>query len=136
MNKISLIGRLTKDPELKYTTGANSTPFINFSLAVNRRFSKDGQPNADFFNCVCFGKSAETIANFCQKGSQLGVVGRVELGSYTNKDGVKVNTTSVMVEEFDFVGSKAGSNANANNNNNSSGFMDIPGSDDEELPFS
>jgi single-strand DNA-binding protein len=104
MNKIVLLGRLTRDIELRQ---AGETSVANFSLAVNRTFKRDGEPDADFFNCVAFGKRAETLAQYVHKGNQLAVEGHVQMGQYTNKDGANVKTFDVMVDGFDFIGSKS-----------------------------
>ena len=104
MNKIVLLGRLTKDIELRQ---AGETSVANFSLAVNRTFKRDGEPDVDFFNCVAFGKRAETLAQYVHKGNQLAIEGHVQMGQYTNKDGVNVKTFDVMVDGFDFIGGKS-----------------------------
>lgn len=144
MNKVELVGRLTRDPEVRYTQGENASAVARFSVAVNRRFKNaEGNYDADFINCVAFGKSAEFIEKYFRKGMAIGLTGRIQTGSYTNKDGVKVYTTDVVVEEAEFVESKNSSNAtgtpNTPSNNNTSsgdGFMNIPdGIEDSELPF-
>ncbi len=143
MNKCIIVGRLTKDPETRYSQGENANAITRFSIAVNRRFkNKDGNYDADFPNCVCYGKTAEFVQQYFKKGMAIGVVGRLTTGSYTNKDGVKVYTTDVVVEEAEFVESKnrdgasAPPNALANNNTPSAdGFMNIPDDIDEDLPF-
>lgn len=104
MNKIVLLGRLTRDIELRQ---AGETSVARFSLAVNRTFKRDGEPDADFFNCVAFGKRAETLAQYVHKGNQLAVEGHVQIGQYTNKDGANVKTFDVMVDGFDFIGGKS-----------------------------
>jgi single-strand DNA-binding protein len=104
MNKIVLLGRLTRDIELRQ---AGETSVANFSLAVNRTFKRDGEPDADFFNCVAFGKRAETLAQYVHKGNQLAIEGHVQMGQYTNKEGANVKTFDVMVDGFDFIGSKS-----------------------------
>lgn len=104
MNKIVLLGRLTRDIELRQ---AGKTSVANFSLAVNRTFKRDGEPDADFFNCVAFGKRAETLAQYVHKGNQLAIEGHVQMGQYTNKDGVNVKTFDVMVDGLDFIGGKS-----------------------------
>ncbi len=142
MNKVELVGRLTRDPEVRYTQGENASAIARFSVAVNRRFKNaEGGYDADFINCVAFGKSAEFIEKYFTKGMAIGLTGRIQTGSYTNKDGVKVYTTDVVVEESEFVESKNSSNGAGNsntlsNNNASSedGFMNIPDGIDE-LPF-
>lgn len=144
MNKVELVGRLTRDPEVRYTQGENASAIARFSVAVNRRFkNNEGNYDADFINCVAFGKSAEFIEKYFKKGMAIGISGRIQTGNYTNKDGVKVYTTDVVVEEAEFVESKNGggasapSNISANNNTPSAdGFMNIPDGIDEELPFS
>ena len=160
MNKVILMGRLTRDPEVRYTQGDNAMAIARYSLAVDRRFKRDGEPDADFINCVAFGKSGEFAEKYLKKGTKVAVVGRIQTGSYTNKDGQKVYTTDVVVEEQEFAESKAasdnyhgGSSYQNNNygggyNNNSApaapaggssvsadGFMNIPDGIDEELPF-
>lgn len=143
MNKVELVGRLTRDPEVRYTTGENANAIARFSVAVNRRFKNaEGNYDADFINCVAFGKTAEFIEKYFRKGMAIGLTGRIQTGSYTNKDGQKVYTTDVVVEETEFVESKnsggtsAPSNAPANNNTSSNNdFMNIPDDISEELPF-
>ena len=143
MNKVELVGRLTRDPEVRYTQGENASAIARFSVAVNRRFKNaEGNYDADFINCVAFGKSAEFIEKYFKKGMAIGLTGRIQTDSYTNKDGVKVYTTDVVVEEAEFVESKNSSNgagdSNTPSNNNASsgdGFMNIPNGIDEELPF-
>lgn len=142
MNKVILMGRLTRDPEVRYSTGENATAIARYSLAVDRRFKRDGEPTADFINCVVFGKGAEFAEKYLQKGTKIAVVGRIQTGSYTNKDGVKVYTTDVVVEEQEFAESKTASENNSKestprqNHGSEDGFMNIPdGIDNEELPF-
>lgn len=137
MNKVIIIGRFTRDPEIKYTTGENATATARFSLAVNRRFkNKEGNYDADFINCVAFGKTAEFIEKYFTKGMAIGITGRIQTGSYTNKEGQKVYTTDVVVEETEFVESKnKGTDDNVpNNNTNSNGDFEETVSDDE-MPF-
>ena len=141
MNKCVLMGRLTRDPEVRYTQGDNASAVARFSLAVDRRFKKDGDQTADFINCVAFGKTGEFIEKYGRKGTKFVVEGRIQTGSYTNKDGQKVYTTDVVVEQIEFAESKASADGNtANNTSNSNtptdtSFMDIPDNIDEELPF-
>ena len=104
MNKIVLLGRLTRDIELRQ---AGETNVANFSLAVNRTFHRDNEPDVDFFNCVAFGKRAETLAKYVHKGNQLAVEGHVQIGQYTNKDGANVKTFDVIIDGFDFISSKS-----------------------------
>ena len=130
MNKTMLLGRVTKDIELKF--GKDGMAIAKFSVAVNRM--KKGE--TDFINCIAFGKTAETIANYIKKGSQIGIEGHIQTGSYTNKDGHKVYTTDVIVDRFDFVG--GGNNNTTNNTQNG----DVPGDyfgasevDNSDMPF-
>lgn len=142
MNKTILMGRLTRDPEVRYTQGDNASAVARFSLAVDRRFKKDGEQTADFINCVAFGKTGEFIEKYGRKGTKFAVEGRIQTGSYTNKDGQKVYTTDVVVEQVEFVESKASTDGNVTGNTYNSdsstdtGFMNIPdGVEDEGLPF-
>ena len=142
MNKVILMGRLTKDPETRYTQGDNPMAISRYNLAVDRRFKRDGDQNADFIPCVAFGKSGEFAEKYLRKGTKVAVVGRIQTGSYTNKDGQKVYTTEVVVEEQEFAESKAGSQQTTqqkpaqNREESMDGFMNIPdGLDDEGLPF-
>lgn len=145
MNKVILMGRLTKDPEVRYSQGENPMAIARYSIAVDRRGGRnntDGQ-TADFINCVAFGKAAEFTEKYLRKGTKIAVTGRIQTGSYTNKDGVKVYTTDVVVEEQEFAESKnnAGQDSGFSGGNSSSqmtagdGFMNIPDGIDEELPF-
>ena len=144
MNKVILMGRLTRDPEIRYSQVANgSSAIARYSLAVDRKFKQEGQSNADFINCIAFGKLGEFAEKYLHKGTKIAVVGRIQTGSYTNKDGQKVYTTDVVVEEQEFAESKnasgsnnSGGNAPAQNNSAGDGFMNIPDGIDEELPFS
>ena len=138
MNKVVLIGRLTKDPELRFAAGSG-TAVSRFTVAVNRQFKRD---ETDFINCVAFGKAAEVVEKYFKKGMAIGLTGRIQTGSYTNKDGQKVYTTDVVVEETEFVESKGASSADNSNNSrpapsaaNNNDFMSIPNGVDEELPF-
>ena len=143
MNKVILVGRLTRDPEVRYTQGENQTAIARYTLAVDRRFKRDGEPTADFINCVVFGKSAEFAEKYFRQGLRVAISGRITTGSYTNKDGIKVYTTEVTVEEQEFAESKAESEANKTSNQQATsanassggGFMNIPDDIPEELPF-
>jgi single-strand DNA-binding protein len=144
MNKVILMGRLTRDPEVRYSQGEKSTATARYSLAVDRKFKREGEADADFINCVSFGKSAEFAEKYFKQGTKIVVTGRIQSGSYTNKDGQKVYTTDVVVEEQEFAESKSNaasappSNGKAKPSQpNEDGFMNVPsGLDDEELPFS
>ena len=137
MNKVIIIGRFTRDPEIKYSTGENATATARFSLAVNRRFkNKEGNYDADFINCVAFGKTAEFIEKYFTKGMAIGITGRIQTGSYTNKEGQNVYTTDVVVEETEFVESKnkgTSDNVPNNNANSNSDFEEVVSED--EMPF-
>ncbi len=147
MNKVILMGRLTRDPDIRYSQGENSMAIARYSLAVDRRFKRDGEATADFINCVAFGRSAEFAEKYLRKGIKIAVTGRIQTGSYTNKDGVKVYTTDVVVEEQEFAESKAAQAENMNSQPaftpqapnpseaSGDGFMNIPDGLDEELPF-
>lgn len=137
MNKWTGIGRLTKDPDVRYSQGQNSTCVARYTLAVNRRFKRDNEPEADFINCVAFGKQGEFAEKYLSKGMKIAVVGRIQTGPY-EKDGVKHYTTDIVVEEHEFCeskGSGSASNAASAPQVDQDGFMNIPDGIDEELPF-
>ncbi len=152
MNKVILMGRLTRDPEIRYTQGERQMAIARYSLAVNRSFKREGEPDADFINCVAFGRQADFAEKHLKKGIRIVITGRIQTGSYTNRDGVRVYTTDIIVEEQEFAESKAASERNAAGFSASQqsqaparpapaeavddGFMNIPESIDEELPFS
>ena len=140
MNKVILIGRLTKDTETRVSQGDNPTYITRYTLAVDRRFKKDGEPSADFINCVAFGKSAEFAEKYFFKGMKVAIVGRLQSGNYTNKDGQKVYTTDVVIEDQEFAESKQANDQHHEQSTPSStvgdGFVKIPDGDIEELPFS
>ena len=134
MNKTLLIGRTTKDPDIRYTQSEQPITIARFNLAVDRRFKKEGEQSADFISCVAFGKTAEFIEKYVFKGTKIAVEGRIQTGSYTNNDGNKVYTTDVVVEQVEFAGSKTDSESAAKENNDD--FMNVAdGLDDEGLPF-
>lgn len=158
MNKVVLMGRLTRDPEVRYTQGENQMAIARYTLAVDRRFSRGGNNNdentADFIPCVAFNKAGEFAEKYFRKGTKIAVSGRIQTGSYTNKDGVKVYTTEVIVDDQEFAESKNNSSSDGNYGNSnygggygggnsqpaapmaaSDGFMNIPDGIDEELPF-
>jgi len=140
MNKVILMGRLTRDPEVRYSQGANPTAVARFSIAVDRRFKREGEPDADFFNCTAFGKQAEFIERYLRKGVKILTTGRIQNDNYTNKDGQMVYSVRIMVEEIEFAESKNASTGNEGNNSAPApaagdGFMNIPDGIDEELPF-
>ncbi len=150
MNKVILMGRLTRDPEVRYSAGENALAIARYTLAVDRRFRRDGEASADFISCVSFGRTAEFAEKYFRQGLKIAVTGRIQTGSYTNRDGQKVYTTEVVVEEQEFAESKSSSDSyTASHPQNSAaapsmptpsaasadGFMNIPDGIDEELPF-
>ncbi len=139
MNRVTLIGRLVREPVVRYTQGQEQTCFARYTLAVDRRVKKDqGQQNADFISCVAFGRAGEFVEKYLRQGIKIAVEGRIQTGSYTNKDGQKVYTTDVVVEQHEFVEKKSANEAISapNGTPDEDGFMHIPdGVDDEGLPF-
>ena len=147
MNKVVLMGRLTRDPDVRYSQGETPLAIARYTLAVDRRFKRNGEQDADFINCVAFGRTAEFAEKYLKQGTKMVVSGRIQTGSYTNRDGVKVYTTEVVIEEQDFAESKAAAAQNSNMGGPqpsapqpsaaaSDGFMNIPDGLEEELPFS
>ena len=135
MNKIVLIGRLVSDPEIRYSQQTN-TAIARYTLAVDRMFKRDGEPQADFIRCVAFGKPAEFAEQYLYKGIKIAVTGRIQTGSYTNRDGQKIYTTDVVAESQEFCERKAVSPApSAQSSYDPDRFMNIPDGIDEELPF-
>lgn len=144
MNKVILMGRLTRDPDVRYSSGDNAMAIARYTLAVDRRFKRNGDDQtADFIGCVAFGKQGEFAEKYLRKGTKVAVEGRIQTGSYTNKDGQKVYTTDVVVEQQEFAESKnAGMDSSgftpagpAEATDPGDGFMNIPDGIDEELPF-
>ena len=145
MNKVILMGRLTRDPEVRYSQGEGSLAIARYTIAVDRRLKRDGdQQTADFISCVSFGKTAEFAEKYYRQGTKVLVTGRIQTGSYTNKDGQKVYTTEVVVEEQEFAESKAAASESGGFQQTArpepsqavgDGFMNIPDGIDEELPF-
>ena len=144
MNKIILMGRLTRDPNVRYTQGAESTCVARYTLAVDRRVKQEGQQSADFIGCVAFGRNGEFAEKYLKQGSKIVVTGHIQTGSYTNRDGNKVYTTDIVIEEQEFAESKAAAERNQQQEpqpqpqpeTDENGFMNIPDGLDEELPFS
>ena len=144
MNKAILMGRLTRDPEVRYTQGENQMAIARYTLAVDRRFNRNGdEGSADFIGCVAFGRAGEFAEKYFRKGRKMDLNGRIQTGSYENQEGQKVYTTDIVVENAEFGESKTstdnrGSNATQNHTPqyHEDGFMDIPDGIDEELPFS
>lgn len=143
MNKVILMGRLTRDPDIRYTQNENSTAVARYTLAVDRRFKRDGEEqSADFISCVAFGKSAEFVEKYLRQGIKIVVIGHIQTGSYTNKNGQKIYTTDVFVEEQEFAESRnrqpvqTSEYTNPTTEASPDGFVNIPdGVDDEGLPF-
>lgn len=156
MNKVILMGRLTRDPDIRSSNGETVTTVARFTLAVDRRFGrKEGEQNADFIGCVAFGRTAEFAERYLRQGIKVAVTGRIQTGSYTNRDGQKVYTTDVVLDDIEFAESKAASDANRGSMGMGGGyqptpapspmpspmgaagdgFMNIPDGIDEELPF-
>lgn len=147
MNKVILMGRLTRDPDVRYTTEENPLAIARYTLAVDRRFHKDGEATADFISCVVFGRAAEFAEKYFRQGLKITISGRIQTGSYTNREGQKVYTTEIVVEEQEFAESKSsGDNGAAYYPpkqtpppapaDSADGFMSIPDGIEEELPFS
>ncbi|MCQ2508880.1 MAG: single-stranded DNA-binding protein [Lachnospiraceae bacterium] len=157
MNKVILMGRLTREPDVRYSAGENANAVARYTLAVDRRFRRDGEQSADFIGCVAFGRQAEFAEKYLHQGTKIAITGRIQTGSYTNREGQKVYTTDVVVEEQEFAESKAASQDNGNfgggnygggsyqrqsapapapsAGSSPDGFMNIPDGIDEELPF-
>lgn len=140
MNSVNITGRLTRDPDVRYSNGGST--IARFTLAVDRRYKTENGPTADFIGCITFGKSAEFVEKYFQKGMKMELSGRIQTGSYTNQEGVKVYTTDVVAEQIGFGESKSasqhGNPAPANNGyspEDADGFMNVPDGIDEELPF-
>lgn len=130
MNKVILMGRLTRDPEVRYNS---ELAISRYSLAVDRRFKKDGEPEADFINCVAFGKAGEFAEKYFRKGMKVAISGRIQTGSYTHKDsGIKINTFDIIVEEQEFAESKKEQEKPSASNE---GWMNVPDGIDSDLPF-
>ena len=142
MNKVILMGRLTRDPEMRNSNGESNTAIARYTLAVDRRYKREGEAGADFISCVAFGRSAEFAQKYFRQGLKVVVTGRIQTGSYTNRDGNKVYTTDVVVEDQEFAENKAaGQTTNSGSQQkpepqvDANGFMNIPEDFDEELPF-
>lgn len=136
VNKVILMGRLTRDPEVRYSAGDNSTAVARYTLAVNRRFKRDNEPTADFIPCVAFGKAAEFAEKWFRQGMQVAISGRIQTGSYTNREGRKVYTTEVVLEEQEFAESKRDGNAPVPQPADAGdGFMNIPDGIEDNIPF-
>ena len=141
MNKVILIGRLAREPEIRYTAGNERTAVVRYTLAVDRRYNRE-QQSADFLSCVAFGKAAEFAEKYLHKGIKIAVTGRLQTGRYTNRDGITTYTTDVIIEEQEFTESKSRSedskdtsDGSRTNRSSADGFMQIPDDIDDELPF-
>lgn len=145
MNKVILMGRLTRDPDIRAATGENTMTIARYTLAVDRRTRKTdtGEPTADFISCVAFGKAAEFAEKYFHQGMRVLITGRIQTGSYTNKDGQKVYTTDVIIDEQEFADSRAAGQVNSTGTEASQadsmpgdGFMNLPvGVEDDGIPF-
>lgn len=144
MNKAILMGRLTRDPQVRYSQGEKSMAVARYTLAVNRIYKNNGEQEADFINCIAFGKAGEFAEKYFRQGTKIAVTGRIQTGSYTNKEGQKVYTTEVIVDEQEFAESKNAGGGSGGYQQTSrpdpnqaagDGFMNIPEGLDEELPF-
>ena len=136
MNKVILTGRLTRDPEVRYSQGNEPMCIARYTLAVDRKFKREGEQDADFINCVAFAKNGEFAEKYLHKGMKIAITGRIQTGSYTNKDNQKVYTTDIVVEEHEFCESKGNNVQNIAPATDPNGFMNIPDGFEEELPFS
>lgn len=136
MNKVILMGRLTRDPDVRYSSNGNEANCIaRYTLAVDRRFKREGDQNADFISCVAFGKAGEFAEKYLHQGTKMVVTGRIQTGSYTNKDGQKVYTTDVVVEEQEFAESKNAGREEVKQNTSDEGFVNVPDELKDDLPF-
>ena len=146
MNRVILMGRLTRDPAISYSQSGDNMAIARFTLAVDRRGRQaDNQQTADFIGCVCFGRQAEFAEKYLRQGTKVAVTGRIQTGSYTNKDGQKVYTTDVVLDDIEFAESKNTQGGDTNYSYQApsrpapsaagDGFMNIPDGIDEELPF-
>lgn len=136
MNKVHLLGRLTRDPEIRYQQDNEQMAIARYTLAVDRRFKRDGEQTADFISCVAFGKAAEFAEKYLKKGTKIAITGRIQTGSYTNREGQKVYTTDVIIEEQEFAESKAAADGSSQPaESDARGFMSIPDGIEDDLPF-
>lgn len=142
MNSVQLIGRLTRDPDVRYSNGETAIAIARFTVAVDRRVKRDNENNADFINCIAFGKTGEVVEKYFRKGQRIALNGRIQTGSYTNNEGRKVYTTDVIAENIEFVESKNSTSGYDSSSRpdpsqaSADGFMDIPDNvDDQGLPF-
>lgn len=142
MNKVILMGRLTRDPETRWTQGQEQRCVARFTLAVDRRRKQEGQQAADFISCVTFGKTAEFAEKYLRKGTKIVADGRIQTGSYINRDGIKVYTTDVICDGIEFAESKAAAGGGSGQSvpqpmpeTDADGFMNIPDGVDDEVPF-
>jgi single-strand DNA-binding protein len=142
MNKVIMIGRLTRDPEVRYSQGGTPSAVARFSLAVDRRFKKEGQPTADFFECTAFGKQGEFVERYLRKGTKVAIVGSIQNNNYKNKEGQMIYSMQVITDEIEFAESKAADQGKQDKPEEAhgigigDGFMAIPdGLEDEDLPF-
>ena len=135
MNKWLGLGRLTRDPDIRYTNGEEQMCVARYTVAIDRKVKKEGQQNADFISCVAFGKNGEFAEKYLKKGTKIAVEGRIQTGSYINKDGQKVYTTEIVVESQEFAESKKASDEQEEPIETNDGYMDIPEGIEQDLPF-
>ena len=142
MNKVILMGRLTRDPETRYSQGENQFAISRFSLAIDRRFKRQGEPEADFFNCTAFGRQAEFVEKYLRQGTKILLTGRVQNDNYTNRNGEKVYSVQIIAEEIEFAESRNAQSGGGLQTGMPSpeqavddGFLNIPNGIEEELPF-
>lgn len=135
MNKVTLIGRLTKDIEMHYSSNSSNTAIARYTLAVDRQYKRDGEQDTDFIRCITFGKTAEAAEKYLFKGARVAIEGRIQTGVFTNSRGQKVYTTDIVVERQEFLEKKSNRQPATDNQYNEDKFMDIPDDIDEDLPF-
>ena len=139
MNKVILMGRLTRDPDIRYSQASEPLAIARYTLAVDRRFQRrdnsGNEQTADFISCVAFGKNGEFVEKYLKQGTKIAITGRIQTGNYTNKEGVKIYTTEVVVEEQEFAESKKSQGNSDPDNTSVDGFVDVPGGIGNDLPF-
>lgn len=135
MNKVTLIGRLTKDLEMHYSSNSNNTAIARYTLAVDRQYKRDGEQEADFIRCITFGKTAEAAEKYLFKGARVAIEGRIQTGVFTNSRGQKIYTTDIVVERQEFLEKRSNRQPTTDNQYDENNFMDIPDDIDADLPF-
>lgn len=135
MNKVILVGRLVRDPDVRYSQGSQPMAVARFTLAVDRKYKKDGEQSADFISCIAFGKSGEFVEKYLRKGTKIACEGHWQTGSYKNRDGQTIYTNDCVIDAMEFAESKRDESGQATPSQDNDGFMQIPDGIDEELPF-